>query len=177
MPQGWDLGVLWGFGGQFFSEIQPGLSCKFLKWMAHAPEPFSWVLAPWGLGEIPKGQISLNLNFKVNFKDFKPNFANLLTNERYTTYQPGFSFGLLGHTQEWDLGVPWGVWGSNFFPKIQPDLVCELHTWMIHAPAQLFGSLPPAALGRGQNLFFWTWSCGISNLKGWAVDQDTLKQN
>ena len=26
-----------------------------------------------------------------------------------------------------DLGVPWGgVWGVNFFFKIQPDLVCEL---------------------------------------------------
>ena len=29
-----------------------------------------WVPAPWGPGEGPKGQISLNLNYKVNFKDF-----------------------------------------------------------------------------------------------------------
>ena len=31
--------------------------------------------------------------------------------------------------QGWDLGLPWGVWGSKkcFFP-IQPDLVCELLT-------------------------------------------------
>ena len=28
------------------------------------------VLASGGLGEGPKGQISLNLNYKVNFKDF-----------------------------------------------------------------------------------------------------------
>ena len=28
------------------------------------------VPAPWGLGEGPKGQISLNLNYLVNFKDF-----------------------------------------------------------------------------------------------------------
>ena len=27
--------------------------------------------APWGPGEGPKGQISLNLNYKVNFKYFK----------------------------------------------------------------------------------------------------------
>ena len=30
-----------------------------------------------------------------------------------------------------DLGVPWGVWGVNFFYfffEIQPDLVCELLT-------------------------------------------------
>ena len=75
------------------------------------------VLAPWGLGEGPKGQISLNLNYKVNFKDFKPNFVYLLTNERYKTYQTGFSFGRLGHAQGWDLGVPWGGWGvkKNFF--------------------------------------------------------------
>ena len=26
--------------------------------------------APWGLGEGPKGQISFNFNYKVNFKDF-----------------------------------------------------------------------------------------------------------
>ena len=26
---------------------------------------------PWGPGEGPKGKISLNLNYKVNFKDFK----------------------------------------------------------------------------------------------------------
>ena len=29
------------------------------------------VPGPWGPGEGPKGQISLNLNYKVNFKDFK----------------------------------------------------------------------------------------------------------
>ena len=29
-----------------------------------------WVPDPWDLGEGPKGQISLNLNYKVNFKDF-----------------------------------------------------------------------------------------------------------
>ena len=28
------------------------------------------VPTPWGPGEGPKGQISLNLNHKVNFKDF-----------------------------------------------------------------------------------------------------------
>ena len=79
-----------------------------------------WVPAPWGHREGPKGQISLNLNYKVNFKDFKPNFVYLLTNERYITYQMGFSFGRLGHAQGWDLGVPWWVGGGGqqlFFPK------------------------------------------------------------
>ena len=82
-------------------------------------------LGPWGPGEGPKGQISLNLNYKDNFKDFKPNFSYLLTYERYITYQTGFSFGHLGHAQGWDLGVPWGLGGQkNFFSEIQPDLVC-----------------------------------------------------
>ena len=37
-----------------------------------------WVPASWGLEEWPKEQISLNLNYKVNFKDFKENFVCLL---------------------------------------------------------------------------------------------------
>ena len=53
--------------------------------------------APWGSGEGSKGQISFNFNYKVNFKDFFPNFVRVLTNERYKTYQTGFSFCPLGH--------------------------------------------------------------------------------
>ena len=54
----------------------------------------------------------------------------LPTNERYITYQTGFSFGHLGHAEGWDLGVPWGGGGVgvNFFSEIQQDLVCELLT-------------------------------------------------
>ena len=87
-----------------------------------------WVQAPWGLGERPKGQISLNLNYKSISKIFKPNFVHLLTNERYIKYQAGFSFtpwimpgvGLRGTV---------GGWGVNFFlSEIQPDWVCELLT-------------------------------------------------
>ena len=65
--------------------------------MAHATASFFGSSPPGALGEGPKGQISLNLNFKVNFKDFKPNFVCLPTNERYKTYTTGFSFGPLGH--------------------------------------------------------------------------------
>ena len=56
----------------------------------------------------------------------------LLTNERYKTYQTGFSFGRLGHAPGVGLGVPWGVGGGGggqtFFSEIQPNLVCELLT-------------------------------------------------
>ena len=85
--------------------------------MFYAPHP----LVPLGGGGGAKGQISLNLNYKVNFQDF----LTKLTNGRYIAYQTGFSFGRLGHTQGWDLGVPWGL-GVIFFYEIQPDLVCEL---------------------------------------------------
>ena len=53
--------------------------------------------APWGPGEGSKGQISFNFNYKVNFKDFIPNFVCVLTNESYKTYHTGFLFRHLGH--------------------------------------------------------------------------------
>ena len=69
-----------------------------------------YFFAPWGPGEGPKGQI-LNFNYKVNIKDFKPNFVCLLTNVRYKKYQAGFSFGRLRHVSGVGLRVPWGVGG------------------------------------------------------------------
>ena len=42
-----------------------------------------------------------------------------------------------------DLRVPWGVGESkNVFPKIQPDLACELLTSMAHTTAQFLGPHP-----------------------------------
>ena len=60
-------------------------------------------------------------------KIFKPNFVCLLTNERYKTYQTGFSFGRLGHAPGVGLGGTMGVeWSKKFFfSEIQPDLMCE----------------------------------------------------
>ena len=46
--------------------------------------------APWGPGEESKGQISFNFNYKVNFKNFIPNFVCVLTNGRYKTYPARF---------------------------------------------------------------------------------------
>ena len=56
-----------------------------------------------------------------------------LTNERYKTYQTGFSFDCLGHAPGVGHGgtVEGGGGGGgvkNVFSKIQPDLVCELLT-------------------------------------------------
>ena len=54
----------------------------------------------------------------------------LLTNERYETYQTGFSIGPLGLATGVGLGgTVGGFRGLNlFFFEIQPDLVCELLT-------------------------------------------------
>ena len=90
----------------------------------------------------------------------------LLTNERYITYQMGFSFGRLGHAQGLDLGVPWRVGGKKKNSEIQPDLVCELLTRMAHAPALFFWSPPPEALGRGQKFHFLNMVMWHIKLKG-----------
>ena len=133
-PRSCARGGTWGYSGGlgmskflFSKFIQIWCVSYLHEWHMHLRHFL--VPTPLGLGEGPKGQISFNLNYKVIFKDFKPNFMYLLTNERYITYHTGFSFGRLGHAQEWDLGVLCGVGGSKFFfPEIQPDLVCELLT-------------------------------------------------
>ena len=59
----------------------------------------------------------------------------LLTNERYKTYQMGFSLGRLGHGPGVGLRGTVGVGGGGglggqkiFFLENQPDFVCELLT-------------------------------------------------
>ena len=57
-----------------------------------------------------------------------------------------------------DFGVPWGVWGVKklFFFEFQPDLVCELLTWMAHAPAPFLAHLSRRL--RGELLVYqWLW--------------------
>ena len=69
--QGWDLRVSWGVGGgQKNSEIQPDLVCEILTRMPHTTAPLFGSRPPSGLEVGPKGQISLNLYYKVSFKDF-----------------------------------------------------------------------------------------------------------
>ena len=60
----------------------------------------------------------------------------LLTNERYKTYQTGFSFGRLGHAPDLGLGVPRGLGGvgrgvKNFFFQKFNQIWCVsyLHEW------------------------------------------------
>ena len=77
----------------------------------------------------------------------------LLANERYETYQMGFSFGHLGHATGVGLGGTCTVEVArlkNCFSKIQPDLVCELHGW--HMQRHNFGSPPLGALWSVQKV-------------------------
>ena len=96
---------------------------------------------PWALGRGQKIKYHLISITKSISKIFIPNFACVLTNERYKIYQTGFSFCHLGHASgvglgalgcpggQKLLGVPWWVGGQKFFfSEIQPDLVCELLT-------------------------------------------------
>ena len=120
MPQGWDFGVPWWVGGS--KNVFPKFNqiwCGSYLHECHMQRHHFWVPAPWGLGEGPKGQLLLNLNYKVNFKDFKPNFVYLLTNERYIAYQTRF------HSAAWVVPRGWalGTVGVTFFSGIQPDLV------------------------------------------------------
>ena len=66
----------WGYHGGLGGvkiKFSPS-STRFDVWVTYMNDTCNgtifWVPASWGLGEGPKGQISLNLNYKVNFKDF-----------------------------------------------------------------------------------------------------------
>ena len=87
---------------------------------------FFWAPTPRGLWEGPKGQISFNLNYKVNFKDFKLNFVYLLTNERYITYHTGFYLAAWVKPRGGTWGYHGGI-GVNSFPKFN-QILCELLT-------------------------------------------------
>ena len=80
-------------------------------------QTFYWPrpLGPWGGGQKVKYHlISITKSFS---KIFIPNFACVPTNERYKTYQTGFSFGSLGHAPGVGLLGAGGAQGVNFFFK------------------------------------------------------------
>ena len=82
--------------------------------------------APWGPGEGSKGQISFNFNYKVHFKSFYTKLCVcVLTNERYKTYQKGFSFCPLGHSQ----GV--GLWGDGGAQGVKKKIFSNMVMWYI----------------------------------------------
>ena len=71
--------------------------------------------APWGLGEGQKVKYHIISITKSISKISIPNFVCVLTNERYKTYQMGFSFCPLGHAQGVKLRGPGGPGGQKNF--------------------------------------------------------------
>ena len=57
-------------GPKFFFSKFNQIWCVSNLHQWHMPRLIFLVPTPWGPGEEPKGQISLNLNHKVNFEDF-----------------------------------------------------------------------------------------------------------
>ena len=121
-------GTKGGLDGPFFFSKFNQIWCESYLHEWHMHRHHFWgpcPLGPWG------GAKRSNITKSIS-KVFKPNFV--YENERYITYQTGFSFGLLGHAKGWDLGVPWRVEGQKiFFPKFNQILcVSYSHVWQMH---------------------------------------------
>ena len=63
-------GTMGGWGCQFFFSNSIQIWCVGYLHEWHMHRSHFLVPTPWGPGEGPKGQISFNLKYKVNFKDF-----------------------------------------------------------------------------------------------------------
>ena len=61
-------------------------------------------LATWGPGEGPKDQISFNVNYEVNFKDFYTKCVFSQIKYKKQLFQ-NFHYMFLVMPQMWDLGV------------------------------------------------------------------------
>ena len=156
MPQGSDFGVPWGV--EWSKKMFSRNSTRFGVWVSYIngtcngtiffdPHP----LGPWGGA---KRSNIIKSQSQSQFQRFLSQALCVFSQLKDIKHIRGdFHSVAWVMPQGWDLGVPWVVGGSkNFFSQIQPDLVCELLTWMAHATAQIFGSPPPGAFGRGQKV-------------------------
>ena len=89
--------------------------------------------APWGPGEGPKGQMSLNIiKFQIlsQFQRFLNQTLCVSSQMKDIKHiRRDFHLAAWVMPQGLDLGVLCGVaWSNFFFSKIQPDLVCEFLT-------------------------------------------------
>ena len=91
--------------------------------------------APWGPGEGPKGQISLNtIKFQLlsQFQRFINHTLCVFSQMKDIKHiRRDFHLAAWVMLQGRDLGVPWGLWGQIFFfPKFnQIWCVSYLHEW------------------------------------------------
>ena len=110
----------------------------------------------------PKGQISLNLNYKVNFKDFQ-RFLNQTHKWKIYNISDGIFIRPPGSYPGVGLRSTVGVGGSIFLWN-----QTRFSVWVTHMNGTCTGTFfwVPAGWGLGKGskkIFFWTWSCGISN--------------
>ena len=80
---------------------------------------------PGALGRGQKVKFYLISITKLISKIFIPNFVCILTNERYKTYQMGFSFCCLGHAP----GV--GLWGAGGAQGVKQKFKHDLVAYQI----------------------------------------------
>ena len=116
-----------------------GAQRHILFWPCH--------LGPWGGAKrsniIKNHWISITKSIS---KIFKPNYVCLLRNERYKTYQTGFSFGRLGHAPGVGLGGTVGGWGVKiFFFETFNQIWCVSYLHECHMQRHQF--LGPRPLG------------------------------
>ena len=86
-----------------------------------------WVPTPWVPGEGPKGQILLNLNYKVNFKVFlNQTLCIFLQIKDIKHIRQDFPLSAWVMPRGGALGYRGGLGVKKINSEIQPDLVCEL---------------------------------------------------
>ena len=134
MPQGLDLGVPWGV--ERSKKIFFRNSTSFGVWVTYingtCNSTIFLVPTPRGPWEGPKGQISLNLNHKVNFKDFLTKLCVSSHNWKIWNISDGIFIPSPGSCPR---GGTWGYHGGlggpkTFFPKFnQIWCVSYLHEW------------------------------------------------
>ena len=108
-----------------------------MNWVCNGT--FFFCPAPWGPGEGPQGQISLNIT-KFQLQSQIQRFFNqtlcVFTHMKDIKHiRLDFHFATWVMPQGWDLGVPWGVGEvkKNVFPKFnQIWYVSYLHEWHMH---------------------------------------------
>ena len=117
---------------------------------------FFFCPAPWGPGEGPKGQISLNIikfQLQSQFQRFFNQTLCVFSHIKDIKHiRRDFYLGAWVMPQGSDLGVPWGVWGVKFFffSKFnQIWCVSYLHGWHMRRH-HFLGTHPLGPWGGGK---------------------------
>ena len=135
------------------------------KWGVQLKKIFG--LAPWGPGEGSKGQISLNFNYKVNFKDFY--FKLCVCSHKCKIQNISDRFFILSPESS-PKGGTWGYLGAKikFRPAVCPlcylllkhwtkfnQILCVSYSYKWGAQRKFFLAPPPGVLGRGQKVKYY----------------------